>query len=444
GENARLAERAADLHDIGQRVLRLLLGESAGAPELPPHPVILVADDLTPSEAARLDATRILGICTAQGGPTSHTAIIARSIDLPAIVGAGPEILALANGTEAVLDGTAGVLHASPTPADLASARRLAEQLRRRRGADFIARYQPAVMTDGARIEVAANIKQTGEAASAVEMGAEGVGLMRTEFLFLDRGTAPTEDEQYEAYRDMIRDLNGLPLILRTLDIGGDKLASYIALPKEENPFLGIRGLRLCLRQPEIFLPQLRAIYRASAHGPVKIMFPMVTTVEDFREAREHAEAVRAEIGADRLDLGIMVEVPAAALMARELAREVDFFSIGTNDLTQYVLAMDRLHASLAKNVDGLHPAVLRLVEATVNGARAEGKWVGVCGGVAGDPLGAILLAGLGVSELSVSPPAIPAVKAALRRLSLLEARHLAARALACPTATAVRQLSLP
>lgn len=441
--NERLAERAADLHDVGQRVLRLLVGAEEGETQLPDEPVILVTEDLTPSDTARLDPKKILGLCTAGGGPTSHTAIIARSLDIPAVVGAGGAVMELEAGRECILDGTAGRVYIAPDAADLTSAREFQTDLQSRRNAEWETRFQPALMRDGHRVEVVANIGKADEAAAAVEAGAEGVGLMRTEFLFLERQTPPSEDEQYEAYCTMLRALNGLPVILRTLDIGGDKLASYISLPKEENPFLGVRGIRLCLQQPEIFLPQLRAIYRASMIGPVRIMFPMITTLEDLRAAKELAEQVRAEVGVPPVEIGIMVEVPSTVLMAAEFAREVDFFSIGTNDLTQYTLAMDRLHAALAKNVDGLHPAVLRMVDMTVRAAKAAGKWVGVCGGVAGDPLGAAILTGLGVAELSMSLPSIAAVKASLRAMPFSEAENLARRALACSTAPEVRQLVL-
>jgi phosphoenolpyruvate-protein phosphotransferase len=441
-ENDRLAERAADLHDIGQRVLRLLVGAEHGAPRLPDHPVILVADDLTPSDTAQLDPKRILGLCTASGGPTAHTAIIARSLDIPCVVGAGASVFEVKTEKTCILDGAAGKLYIEPSAEDVESAKRFQIDLESRRNEEYSTRYEPAVMTDGHRVEVVGNIGKAAEASAAVEAGAEGIGLMRTEFLFLDRETPPSEEEQFEAYSEMTRALNGLPLILRTLDIGGDKIASYISLAKEENPFLGVRGIRLCLRQPGIFLPQLRAIYRASATGPIKIMFPMISTLEDLHEAKQVAEEVRQELGVPPVEIGIMVEVPSTVLMATEFAKQVDFFSIGTNDLTQYTLAMDRMHAALAKNVDGLHPAVLRMIDMTVRAAKGAGKWVGVCGGVAGDPLGAAILSGLGVAELSMSLPSIAAVKASLRKTKLSEAQNLARRALACSSASEVRQLS--
>ncbi|MEW5928484.1 MAG: phosphoenolpyruvate--protein phosphotransferase [Gemmatimonadota bacterium] len=441
-EDERLAARAADLHDVGQRVLRALVGTRHGAPHFPDEPVILVADDLAPSDTARLDPRRILGLCTASGGPTSHTAIIARSLAIPAVVGAGPAVLEAVGGGACILDGTGGRLYLEPSPADLEAARGFQTDLRGRRDRELGTRYQPAILTDGHRVEVAANIGTAAEAAAAVEAGAEGVGLLRTEFLFLGRDAAPSEDEQFAAYSEMTRALGGLPLIVRTLDIGGDKVLPYLALPHEENPFLGVRGIRLCLRRPELFVPQLRAIYRAAATGPVRIMFPMVATLEDLRAAREAAEAVRAELGAAPVEIGIMIEVPSAVLIADALAREVDFFSVGTNDLTQYVLAIDRMHPTLGGQVDGLHPAVLRMIEMTVRAADGAGKWVGVCGGVAGDPLGALILVGLGVAELSMDLPSIAPVKAALRGASLARARALARRALACATAGEVRALA--
>ena len=305
-------------------------------------------------------------------------------------------------------------------------------------------RYEPAITIDGHRVEIVANVNRPGEAAAAVEAGAEGVGLMRTEFLFLGRDEPPSEEEQYEALAQMVRELNGLPLIVRTLDIGGDKNAPYLDLPVEDNSFLGIRGIRLCLERPDLFQAQLRAIYRASTLGPLSVMFPMIARLEDLEAAIEHAERARAEIGAEPIDIGIMIEVPSAVVLAPELARRVQFFSIGTNDLTQYVLAMDRLHPVLAKQADALHPAVLRMVKATVDAADAAGIWVGVCGGVAGEPEGALVLTGLGVRELSVSVPAVAAVKARLRAVRHTDAQRLAERALACATAAEVRALVLP
>ena len=440
-DDALLKERAVDLQDVGRRVLRLLADTLEEEPGSFDAPVILIAEDLSPSDTARLNPALIIGICTAAGGPTSHTAIIARSLDIPAIVGAGPALMHQADDTLAILDGDSGNLYLEPGEPDLALARQVQQQWQARREAELLACYQPAITTDGQRIEVVANIGSAPEAEQAVTAGAEGIGLLRSEFLFLQRADPPSEDEQFAAYSAMTRALNGLPLIIRTLDIGGDKEAPYLCLPAEQNPFLGVRGIRLCLARPDLFKPQLRAIYRAAATGPVKIMFPMIATLEELLAARAIAEEVRLELNAQPVDIGIMVEVPAAVLMAPELAAHADFFSIGTNDLTQYVLAMDRLHPTLARQADALHPAVLRMIAMTVNAAKAAGKWVGVCGGMAGDPKGAEILAGLGVAELSMSIPSVAAIKARLRAQSLAQMQLLAKRALACKNAAEVRAL---
>ncbi|HEX9117179.1 MAG TPA: phosphoenolpyruvate--protein phosphotransferase [Anaerolineae bacterium] len=439
-----IAGRAVDLGDVGTRVLTFLAHRIDEGPLLPAGPVILLAEDLTPSDTAGLDPAYVLGFCTAGGGPTSHSAIIARALGIPAVVGVGPALLNLAERGEAILDGNRGSLYPTPSPATLRAARGARRELEAQREAEKLRAYEPALMTDGYRVEVVANIGRVEEAEQAVNAGGEGVGLLRTEFLFLDRTSPPSEEEQFEAYRAMVQALNGLPMIIRTLDIGGDKAAPYLDMPAEENPFLGVRGIRLCLAKPDLFRAQLRAIYRAAAFGPVRIMFPMVSTLEDVAAAKEIAAEVRWEVGGPAVEIGIMIEVPSAVIMAEELAQEVDFFSIGTNDLTQYALAMDRGHPILGKQADGLHPAVLRMVDRTVRAATAAGKWVGVCGGMAGDPRGAVILTGLGVIELSMSIPAIAAIKAQLRRITLAKAKTVAQNALACHTAAEVRALPLP
>ncbi|HEY9734982.1 MAG TPA: phosphoenolpyruvate--protein phosphotransferase [Trichocoleus sp.] len=436
-----LAARAADVRDVGRRVLRYLADRAEAGPNLPNHPVILLADELAPSDTSTFDPARIQGFCTAGGGPTSHTAIIARSLNIPAVVGAGEAILALTDGTQAILDGSSGKLYVNPSQADLEKARAVQGEEQAARNVEQQARFAPALTTDGHRIEVVANIGSPEEAIQAVNAGGEGVGLLRTEFLFLGRDQAPSEAEQQQALEQMGHALNGLPLIVRTLDIGGDKAVPYLHMAQEENPFLGVRGIRLCLRQPELFEPQLRAIYEAARTSYLRIMFPMIATLEDLRAAKAFAESVRLTVNGPPVEIGIMVEVPSAVLLADEFATEVDFFSIGTNDLTQYLLAMDRGHPALAQQADGLHPAVLRAIAKTVKAAKAAGKWVGVCGGVASEPLGALILAGLGVAELSVSIPSIPTVKAALRQRSLDQMQRLAQRALSCATAAEVRRL---
>lgn len=438
-----LANRAVDLQDVGTRVLRQLGAVDDTAPALPPTPIVLVADDLTPSDTARLDPQTVLGFCTARGGPTSHTAIIARSLDIPAIVGAGPAVLQAADGTTAVLDGGGGALYLDPSSADLEAARLAQQDVHAEREAERLRCYEPAITTDGHRVEVVANVAAPEEAQRAVDAGAEGIGLFRTEFLFLDRDRPPSEEEQFAAYSEVTRALNGLPAIIRTLDIGGDKNVPYLDLPTEDNPFLGVRGIRLCFARPELFRTQLRAILRAASSGPLRIMYPMIASLDELRRARAITEQVRAEVDAPPVEIGIMVEVPSAVLVADELAAEADFFSIGTNDLTQYILAMDRLHPMLAKQADGLHPAVLRAIDLTVRAASAKNKWVGVCGGIAGDPRGALILVGLGVTELSVSIPSVAAIKAAMRRASLEDAQQLARKALGCTSAAEVRALPI-
>ncbi|WP_186265650.1 phosphoenolpyruvate--protein phosphotransferase [Burkholderia gladioli] len=443
-----LAARAADLRDVARRVLGHLgdadvegsadvSGDGAGQGA----PAILIAEDLTPSDTAQLDPAVTLGFCTVAGGPTSHTAILARTMGVPAAVACGAALLALRDGEHVVLDGNAGRLYAGVSAADrerAAEAQRRFVEAQHRAAAN---RALPAVTLDGHVLEIGANITRPAQVKAAIENGADGVGLMRTEFLFLERHDAPDEEEQYACYRQMVEASGGRHLIIRTLDIGGDKQVPYLNLPHESNPFLGVRGLRLCLRRPELFVPQLRALYRAAMHGPLWIMFPMVSTLDEARQAIALAETVRAELDAPKVPLGIMVETPSAAALADHFAELVDFFSIGTNDLTQYVLAIDREHPELARMAESLHPAVLRMIAQTVDGARRHRKWVGVCGGLAGEPLGAAILAGLGVDELSMSVRDIPAVKTRLRASRLDALRALARRALDAADVDAVRAL---
>ena len=445
--NPVLAARAADLRDIGRRVLGQIDPALAGATPavLPEGDNILIASDLSPSNTAGLDPARVAGLATALGGPTSHTAILARTLGLPAVVAGGEPLLAIADGTTVIVDGDAGLVYAAPAEADLASARDWLAALARKREAEEAERQSPAVTTDGHAIAIGANVNQPAQLPLALSHGAEGVGLMRTEFLFLERGQTPSEDEQYETYRAMLAGLEGRPLIVRALDIGGDKQVAHLNLPHEENPFLGVRGARLLLRRPDLLEPQLRALYRAAKEGgDLQIMFPMITSVEEVLTLKEHCERIRAALDAPAVPIGIMIEVPAAAAMADILAAHVDFFSIGTNDLTQYTLAIDRQNPALAPEADSLHPAVLRLIDQTVKGAAQHGRWVGVCGGIAGDPFGATLLAGLGVGELSMTPRDIPPVKARLRAGAQADFAALARKALTLDGAAAVRALDGP
>ncbi|GJM40226.1 MAG: phosphoenolpyruvate--protein phosphotransferase [Ardenticatenaceae bacterium] len=437
-----LAARAADIRDVGNRVLKLLAGEDTSQGiAWPDHPVVLFAHDLTPSDTATLDPKKVLGFATAVGGPTAHSAIIARALNLPAIVSAGEGLLEIKDGTAVILDGSTGVIELNP---DEATQEKAKSQLAAAAQQQQAAREQadePAITVDDYRIEIAANIGGAADAIKANQSGAEGVGLLRTEFLFLDRATPPSEDEQFDVYRQIAEAMEGKPVIIRTLDIGGDKPLPYVEVPPEDNPFLGERGIRLCLNRPELLREQLRAILRAASYGSLRIMFPMVADMSEWFAAKAMVDEVRQELNAPEVPVGIMIEIPAAALMADVFAKEVDFFSIGTNDLTQYTLAMDRMHPVLAGKSDGLHPAVLRLIDATVRGAHASGKWVGVCGELGADPLATPILLGLGVDELSVSVPSIAMVKAKIRSLSHAEAKNLANQALACSTAGEVRDL---
>lgn len=442
--NPVLAARAADLRDVGRRVLSRLHPalKTGSLANVPNAPCIIVASDLSPSDTAGLDKDRVIGLATALGGPTSHTAILARTLGLPAIVAGGPALLEIADGTPAIIDGQTGRLYLAPSDADLASAEAWIAERAGRRAAEEAERGLPARTRDGHVVAIGANVNRPDQVPLALREGGEGVGLMRTEFLFLERNTPPTEDEQFATYRGMIDALDGRPLIVRALDIGGDKQVAHLNLPHEENPFLGVRGARLLLRRPDLLDPQLRALYRAAmGGGDLSIMFPMVTSVEEVTALRAACERIRAELAAPAVPLGIMIEVPAAAIQADRLASHVDFFSIGTNDLTQYALAIDRQNPDLAAEADSLHPAVLRLIRQTVEGAAKHRRWVGVCGGIAGDPFGATLLAGLGVNELSMTPREIPAVKARLRDSDQTALRALAEQALEAETALQVRAL---
>jgi phosphocarrier protein FPr len=441
-QNQLLAARAADLRDVGERVLMNLTGSGPRRVDAPANS-ILIAEDLTPSDTANLDRAKVLGFATTLGSATSHVAILARALDIPAVAGVEPRALELANGTPVILDGSKGTLRLNPSADELTRLRTRQQRLAAKKKADLEQAPKPATTTDQHRIEVVGNIGDLNDAKSAVSLGGEGVGLLRTEFLFLDRSTAPTEDEQTQVYTDIAKALGpDRPLVIRTLDVGGDKPLPYLPIPHEENPFLGERGVRVGLNRPEVLRTQLRAVLRAAGAGKLHLMFPMIATLGEFRAAKAMFEEERARLGAPSIPVGIMVEIPAAAIMAEQFAREADFFSIGTNDLTQYTLAMDRGHAKLAPQVDGLNPSVLQLIANTVKGAQQHGRWVGICGGIASDAQAVPLLIGLGVTELSVSIPAIPAIKAQIRTLSLAECQNLAQRALAMDTAAEVRALT--
>ena len=442
-----LSARAADVRDVATRVLRILLGVAESPNAGLATPAVILARDLTPSDTVLLDKSFVLGFCTAKGGATSHTAILARGLGLPAIVGAGPDVLHVPNGTPVALNGTDGVLLVSPDEETVAGYRVLQAAGDTVLAEAYERACEPAATQDGHRVEIVANIGNVEGAQAALEAGAEGVGLLRTEFLYLEQARLPSEEEQYQAYRTIIETLADRPVILRFLDIGGDKELPYLDLPQEMNPFLGVRAIRLCLARPELFKPQLRAALRAGAVGNLKVMFPMVATVAEVRQARAMLEACRTELlvegqaVAEQMEVGIMIEIPAAAVMADRLAAEVDFFSIGTNDLSQYTMAADRTNAGLASLASGFQPAVLRLARDVIAAAHVQGKRVGLCGELAGEPLAIPILLGLGLDEFSMNPPAIPLAKQIVRSVTLDEAREVAQAALALDSPEEVQAL---
>ncbi|MCB5196431.1 phosphoenolpyruvate--protein phosphotransferase [Deefgea salmonis] len=439
-KNEVLAGRANDIRDVGLRVLRLIAGIEETAMVVPEN-AILIAEDLTPSDTASLDRTRVLGFCTVGGGATSHVAILARSLNIPAICGIDEDALNLSNGMPVILDGSRGTLRKNPSETEVNNIREKQAKQAIQREAELAAAFEPAVTQDGIHVEVVANIGGIDDAIQGVKLGSEGVGLLRSEFLYLERTDAPTEEEQSQIYIDIAKALgNDRTFVVRTLDVGGDKPLAYLPMPAEENPFLGIRGVRLCLAEPELLHTQVRAVLRSAPFSKLAIMFPMITSLEEVREVKRIVAEEKAALGITQdVQVGIMVEVPATAVMAEQFAREVDFFSIGTNDLTQYTLAMDRGHPKLAKQADVMHPGVLNLINMTVKGAHAHGKWVGVCGGIASDPMAIPLLLGIGVDELSASVPTIPAIKALVRTLNKVECEKLAAEVLQMGTAAEVR-----
>ncbi|WP_249341028.1 MULTISPECIES: phosphoenolpyruvate--protein phosphotransferase [unclassified Sphingomonas] len=442
--DALLIERIADLTDLERQVIGRLLGAAAPAAPLLPKGAILFGEDLLPSQFLGLDTARLAGICTAQGGPTSHVAILAASAGVPMLVAAGEGVLAIADGTPVILDADAATLAVDPDADALAEASARLSALRERRARELAAAHVSARTADGVRIEVFANLGSVADASAAVSAGAEGCGLLRTEFLFLERDTAPSEDEQRETYSAIAATLGERPLIVRTLDIGGDKPVPYLPMDAEENPALGLRGVRLTLARPDLMRIQLRAILRAVPAGQCRIMLPMVADLDDYRPVRALLDEVRAELGvAEAIPLGVMIETPAAAMLAGQIAREADFLSIGTNDLTQYTLAADRGNASVSSRIDAMHPAVLRLVREVGRGAAEAGRWAGMCGGLASDPLAAPLLIGLGITELSATPAQVPGVKAAVARFDLTACKALAERACAAQSAAEVRALAM-
>lgn len=441
-----ISERRHDVEFVCDRILRALTGESHLVPRLD-RPMILVARDLSPADTAGMVKEPALAFVTEVGTRTSHTSIMARALEIPAVVGAADVLNAVRTGDTIIVDGLRGEVTVHPEDTDLASANaRAARYLAFARGL-LEARAEPCVTACGASVTLRANVELPAEAVLALDHGAQGIGLYRTEFLYIDRSTMPTEDEQYEIYRNVVEAVAPHPVTLRTFDIGGDKFASTFELPEEMNPALGLRAVRLALSQPDVFMTQLRAMVRASAHGDVRIMVPMVASMHELRDVRAMLKRAIEEVRARglpcaaKIPLGMMVEVPSAAVMADVFAREADFFSIGTNDLIQYALAIDRSSRTLAQLASPFDPSILRLVRTVASAARAQNIPVSLCGAMASDPLAAATLLGLGLRDLSMEAAAIPEIKAAIRRVSLEECAGAAEAALGCDSADAVEEV---
>jgi phosphotransferase system enzyme I (PtsI) len=393
-----------------------------------------------------LNKDLVLGFCTEAGGSTSHTAILARGLGIPAVVGLGDAVAEIKTGENLVIDGDAGEIVIDPDKKSLNQYKERKKRFLEVQAEAEAISHQPAVTTDGHQVEVVGNIGSVDDVQPALLSGAEGIGLLRSEFLYLERSSLPTEEEQYQSYKTIADAFGDRPVILRTLDVGGDKEIPYIDLPVEDNPFLGVRAIRLCLSRPDIFKPQLRAALRAGWGNNLKLMFPMVATVDDVLQARQVLEECRQELRdegqkvAEKMDIGIMIEIPSAAILADQLADEVDFFSIGTNDLSQYTLAADRTNAHVATIASGFQPAVFRLIKTVIDAAHNKGKWVGLCGEMAGELLAIPILLGLGLDEFSMNPPAIPFAKRLIRSISMEHAKKIAQKALSLKSDAEIRQ----
>lgn len=442
-----MKERAADILDVGRRLIRNLTGATHVDWSTIKEPVIVVAHDLTPSDTAQLDSNTVIGFTTESGGKTSHSAILARTLGIPAVVGANGLLEKIHENTFVILDGDEGKVYLDPDRSMIAFFRGKAEQDSRLRDELMLSKEKPAKTLDGHQVEVAANIAGPQDIKAALLNGAESVGLYRTEFLFMGRETAPGEDEQYEAYKSVLKGMQSRTVIIRTLDVGGDKQIPYLNMPQESNPFLGWRALRMCLDRPEFFKTQLKALWRAGCHGDLKVMFPMVSSLDEVKavkllltKAREELVAEGKEV-AKSLPLGIMIEIPSAALIADQLACEVDFFSIGSNDLIQYTIGADRMNPNIANLYQPLHPGVLRLISMVINAAHCQNKRVGMCGEMAGDLDCIPVLLGLGLDEFSMSAGNIPLAKKRIQGLSAKRCRELAAQCLTAGTAAEVKKI---
>ncbi|AIN20308.1 MULTISPECIES: phosphoenolpyruvate-protein phosphotransferase PtsI [Yersinia] len=442
-----LKERAADVRDIGKRLLKNILGLTIVDLSAIPDEVILVATDLTPSETAQLNLDKVLGFITDLGGRTSHTSIMARSLELPAIVGTSNATKEIQNDDYLILDAVNNKIYLNPTTEVIERLKAVKAQYITERNDLAKLKDLPAITLDGHQVEVVANIGTVRDIAGAERNGAEGVGLYRTEFLFMDRDSLPTEEEQFQAYKAVAEAMGSQAVIVRTMDIGGDKDLPYMNLPKEENPFLGWRAIRIAMDRKEILHAQLRAILRASAFGKLRIMFPMIISVEEVRELKAELELLKSQLREENkafdetIEVGVMVETPAAAVIARHLAKEVDFFSIGTNDLTQYTLAVDRGNELISHLYNPMSPSVLGLIKQVIDASHAEGKWTGMCGELAGDERATLLLLGMGLDEFSMSAISIPRIKKIIRNTNFEDVKVLAEQALAQPTAKELMDL---
>ncbi|HDR1344532.1 TPA: phosphoenolpyruvate-protein phosphotransferase PtsI [Pasteurella multocida] len=442
-----LRERAGDIRDIGNRLIKNILGMHIVDLGDINEEAILVAYDLTPSETAQLNLDKVLGFITDIGGRTSHTSIMARSLELPAIVGTNHVTSQVNTGDYLILDAVNNVVYVNPSQDEIMRLKGLQQKLLEEKAELAKLKDLPALTLDGHRVDVVANIGTIRDVDGADRNGAEGVGLYRTEFLFMDREQLPTEEEQFVAYKDVVEAMNGRLVILRTMDIGGDKELPYLNLPKEMNPFLGWRAIRIALDRREILHAQLRAVLRASAFGKLAVMFPMIISVEEIRELKSVIETLKQELRNEgkafdeSIQIGVMVETPSAAVNAKFLAKEVDFFSIGTNDLTQYTLAVDRGNELISHLYNPMSPSVLSLIKQVIDASHAEGKWTGMCGELAGDEKAAVLLLGMGLDEFSMSAISVPRIKKLIRNVNYEDTKALAMKALQQPTAVEIEQL---
>ncbi|NOU77288.1 phosphoenolpyruvate--protein phosphotransferase [Paenibacillus sp. LMG 31459] len=442
-----LQERAADMRDVTKRVLNHLLGISYVSPAEISEEVIVIAEDLTPSDTAQLNRKYVKGFTTNIGGRTSHSAIMARSLEIPAVVGTKHVMSEVKAGDLIIVDGLSGDVLVNPGEAEVALYIAKQKEYDLQIAEWKKLREEPTVSADGKHVELAANIGTPNDVAGVIDNGGEGVGLYRTEFLYMGRDKLPSEEIQYNAYRTVLENMQGKPVVVRTLDIGGDKELPYLELPKEMNPFLGFRAIRLCLDRQDIFRTQLRALLRASVHGDLRIMFPMIATLGEFRAARDLLLEEKAKLHeegkevSDQIQLGIMVEIPSTAVLADQFAKEVDFFSIGTNDLIQYTMAADRMNERVSYLYQPYNPAILRLIKNVIDAAHAEGKWTGMCGEMAGDVTAIPLLLGLGLDEFSMSATSILPARSQIAKLSAAEMKELAAKALQLGTAEEVAAL---